>query len=140
MRSVLLSPRWLVRHVLAVALIYTFLRLGWWQWSRAESGNVLSYGYTFEWPLFALFVAFMWWKMLRFELHPPAPDEVGARKERRIQARAQKEARRRRPARVPRTPAPARPATVADEEPDEELADYNRYLASLYQKDEPERD
>ena len=31
------------------------LWLGHWQFHRAESGNALSWGYTFEWPLFAAF-------------------------------------------------------------------------------------
>ncbi len=128
MRRLLLTPRWLVRHVIAVALIVIFLRLGWWQWTRAESGNVLSYGYTFEWPLFALFVAFMWWKMLRFEHRPPGPVKAEVRPKVRP-AKA-----RRRP------PAPPPPPPADDEEPDEKLAEYNRYLAALHDQDQPDHD
>ena len=127
MRRLLLTPRWLVRHVIAVALVITFLRLGWWQWTRAESGNVLSYGYTFEWPLFALFVMFMWWKMLHFERRPPTPEEARRRRE-----PVPKKARR--------PPAPPAPAPSADEEPDEELDAYNRYLAALAEGDRPKSD
>jgi len=54
------TPAWLVRHVLTVALVAAFLALGWWQISRAASGNTLSWAYAFEWPIFAGFVVFLW--------------------------------------------------------------------------------
>jgi hypothetical protein len=44
------------------------LLLGDWQLHRAESGNELSWAYTFEWPLFAAFTVYFWIKSLRDEL------------------------------------------------------------------------
>jgi hypothetical protein len=61
----LLTPAWLVRHGLAAALVAAFLGLGWWQISRAASGNALSWAYAIEWPVFAGFVVFLWWREVR---------------------------------------------------------------------------
>jgi hypothetical protein len=57
------------------------LWLGRWQLQRAESGNELSWAYTFEWPLFAVLGLLFWAKSLRAEiqLRSAAPD--GARQE-----------------------------------------------------------
>lgn len=114
MRRLLLSPSWLVRHLLALGLVVAFILLGRWQWHRAESGNGLSFAYTVEWPLFAAFVAFFWWKMLRFELHPPKQESPVEDVE-------------------PIAPPPAAPPV--DEATDPELAAYNRYLAELDEQD-----
>jgi len=54
------SPAWIARHLLVIVLVPGFLALGWWQLDRASAGNALSWGYTFEWPVFAGFVVFMW--------------------------------------------------------------------------------
>jgi hypothetical protein len=106
------TPAWLVRHVLAATLVVAFLGLGWWQIGRAASGNLLSYAYAVEWPVFAGFVIFVW----------------------------AKEVRRERSARgsfVDEQPPPiraSRPARVGpgyDDGNDEQLAAYNRYLAWL---------
>jgi hypothetical protein len=48
------------------------LLLGYWQLRRAESGNELSWAYTFEWPLFAIFGGYFWVKSLRDELRSQA--------------------------------------------------------------------
>jgi uncharacterized membrane protein len=60
---------WLGLHVVAIVLATTFVGFGWWQLQRAEGGNMRSWGYTFEWPLFAGFVIVMWVKMMYDELH-----------------------------------------------------------------------
>ncbi|HYN93895.1 MAG TPA: hypothetical protein VES42_08605, partial [Pilimelia sp.] len=67
----LLTPAWLLRHGLAAALIGAFAALGWWQIRRAVSGNGLSWAYAVEWPVFAAFVAFLWWREVRHELRSP---------------------------------------------------------------------
>lgn len=64
----LISPGWLVRHALVVVLFVAFLALGWWQISRAENGNMRSYGYAAEWPLFAGFLIFFWVRIIRIEI------------------------------------------------------------------------
>jgi len=71
----LLRPRWLTWHAGIVAATAGMLWLGNWQLHRAESGNALSWAYTFEWPLFAIFAVYFWVKSLRDELRAPASME-----------------------------------------------------------------
>jgi DNA-binding transcriptional regulator of glucitol operon len=66
--AILLRPRWLAWHAFAVLATAGMLYLGDWQLHRAESGNELSWAYTFEWPLFAIFGVYFWLKSLRDEL------------------------------------------------------------------------
>jgi hypothetical protein len=61
------TPAWIFRHVLGLVLVAGFLLLGWWQYSRATGGNALSWGYAFQWPLFAAFVAFVWFREVQLE-------------------------------------------------------------------------
>jgi len=65
---ILLRPRWLAWHLFAVVAILGMLWLGDWQLHRAESGNELSWAYTFEWPLFAIMGGYFWIRTLRDEL------------------------------------------------------------------------
>lgn len=108
----LISPKWLGWHVFVILSVVGMLWLGNWQLNRAEAGNALSWAYTFEWPLFAIFAVVFWAKTIRDEVHPPA--QAGPRD------------------------AVALPGGIpvprGDEEPgedDEELAAYNAYLARL---------
>lgn len=105
------TPAWLVRHVLAVTLVVAFLALGWWQIGRAAGGNMLSWAYAVEWPVFAGFVIFVWVKEVRRELSSRAAP--GA------------------PADEPPPLRATRPAPRYDDSDDEQLAAYNRYLAWL---------
>jgi hypothetical protein len=50
--------------------------LTWWQLERALGGNTLSWVYTVEWPFFAGYAAWMWWRLLHEE--GTAPDEDAA--------------------------------------------------------------
>src|ERR1700723_2937252 len=68
----LFRPKWLGWHALMVLVVLGMLALGDWQLHRAESGNSLSWAYTFEWPLFAIFAVVFWVKTIRDEFHPPA--------------------------------------------------------------------
>jgi hypothetical protein len=70
--TILLRPRWLAWHVFAVLAAVGMLWLGDWQLRRAEGGNELSWAYTFEWPLFAIFGVYFWAKSLRDELRSQA--------------------------------------------------------------------
>ncbi len=65
---VLVRPRWLAWHAFAVLAFVGMFWLGDWQLHRAESGNELSWAYTFEWPLFAICGAYFWVKTVREEL------------------------------------------------------------------------
>ena len=112
-----------------ITLVTAFLGFGWWQYDRAQQGNDRSWGYTFEWPLFACFVVFMWGKMIYDELHPETgkavpgkpfaagPEKVVAEP---VLAGAEPES------------ALSRDEVIArDEAEDPEVAAYNRYLARL---------
>jgi len=108
-----LTPRWLLRHAIAVVLVAGCLALGWWQLDRARGGNALSYGYAVEWPVFALFVVFVWTREVRAELRsgPPAPAPSTVPEDLRIEV----------PARPPAPPEVEDPQTRA----------YKEYLAWL---------
>ncbi len=76
-----LTPGWLLKHAIALVLVAGCLALGWWQIGRARGGNALSFGYAVEWPVFALFVVFVWTREIRAErrggyAEPPAPPAV----------------------------------------------------------------
>jgi hypothetical protein len=128
---ILLTPRWLSWHLFAVAAVAGMAWLGDWQFRRAMAGNTLSWAYTFEWPIFAIFGIVFWVKTIRDELHPAFDgaqvSEValpaGARPG--IGQRAE-----------PDAPAgdgqPAGGVEHADNgQADKELAEYNAYLAKL---------
>ncbi len=123
-------------------MIALFVRLGWWQWEKGRSshGTLQNLFYGVEWPIFAAAVIFGWWQMVREELHPRSEKEAvppGG------------------PGDITRSGADRRPweehgghgqLTAGgsdgnnfgdDEEDDEELEAYNRYLASLYERDTP---
>jgi hypothetical protein len=111
----LTTPGWIARHLLAGTLVLGFLALGWWQLRRASSGNVLSWAYAVEWPVFAGFVAVVWVREVRLALHGPrTPEQTQT-------------AGVRRPVRVAR-PAAAAPRAGSG---DPELDAYNDYLAWL---------
>src|SRR5215469_2877891 len=67
---ILLTPRWLSWHLFAVVAVAGMIWLGLWQLRRALDGNSLSWAYTFEWPIFAIFGVVFWVKTIRDELHP----------------------------------------------------------------------
>ncbi len=118
---ILLTPRWLSWHLFAAAAVAGMSWLGDWQFRRAIAGNTLSWAYTFEWPIFAIFGVVFWVKTIRDELHP-AP-EGGARAGVELPARAQ----------AGQGPAADGPdeAGERDGQADTELAEYNAYLARL---------
>jgi len=59
------SGRAIALHVTVVVSVVAFALLARWQVHRALSGNSLSWAYAFEWPFFALYAVYMWWKLLR---------------------------------------------------------------------------
>ncbi len=106
------SRRARLLHATALLVVAACLALGWWQLERALSGNTLSWVYTFEWPFFAGYAVYMWWRLL----HESAEGD-GRPSRRRRQASE---------------------ASIKDEE--EKLAEYNRYLAELHASDRAHRD
>jgi hypothetical protein len=111
-------------HVVILVVVPAFMALCLWQVSRAVGGNELSWAYVFEWPIFAAYAVYMWWRFVheRPEAVPspddPAPQVDGD------SAIASTE--------VPEQGAVAR----APASEDAEMAAYNEYLAQLAAKDE----
>ena len=119
----LITPKWLAWHGAMVGSVIGMLALGDWQLHRALAGNGLSWAYTFEWPIFAIFAVVFWAKTIKDEFHPPAAgtawdEDVALPAGAHLAAAAQ---------------AGAEP----DGEPagdDAELAAYNAYLARLHRE------
>ncbi|GEE02175.1 hypothetical protein nbrc107696_26210 [Gordonia spumicola] len=99
------------------------LALAWWQWGRFESdsGTFQNLGYALQWPAFAIAVVYAYRRFVVMEADPDAVHQAAAR---------------RGPTEIPEGVLPQRP-TAADphvamfDEPDDGLADYNRYLSEL---------
>jgi hypothetical protein len=128
----LLKPRWLGWHLFALLSVAGMLALGYWQLRRAEAGNSLSWAYTFEWPIFAVFAVVFWIKTIRDELNPPAghaaaPPELPVSSGALSAGNAVGSGA----AGSPQAAAPGA-GDGEEEEDDEELAAYNAYLARLH--------
>lgn len=125
----LLSPRWVLLHLVFLAAFGATLWLGWWQWESAHEagGSFRNLGYALQWPLFGAFVLFLWYQVARMDQRPPE-ESSGAAVEHDEEPAADVRQRRR-----PLVPPPA-PSVDPDEDPD--LAAYNRYLAELNDRDE----
>jgi DNA-binding transcriptional regulator of glucitol operon len=94
------------------------LALAWWQWTRFESasGDFQNLGYAMQWPLFAGFVVYAYYKFVRYEDAPPEPTKADAVTE------------------IPTGLLPERPRAARPDD-DPELREYNAYLADLAKKD-----
>jgi DNA-binding transcriptional regulator of glucitol operon len=95
------------------------LALAWWQWTRFESasGDFQNLGYALQWPLFAGFVVYAYYKFVRYEEAPPEPkkhDEVTE---------------------IPTGLLPERPQAANTSDDDPVMREYNAYLADLAKKD-----
>ncbi len=110
-KQVWFSRRALKLHAVILIVVPSFLALCVWQIYRATGGNELSWAYVFEWPFFAAYAVYMWWRLLHASPEAASP----------------------RPA---TGPAPAgTEREKAEEKEDEELAAYNAYLAELAEQD-----
>ncbi|HEY7946710.1 MAG TPA: hypothetical protein VID75_03480 [Acidimicrobiales bacterium] len=107
------SERNILTHLTALIVVPGCLALGWWQVTRALSGNSLSWAYVFEWPIFAGYAVYMWWKLTHDQ---PTTAQVTSTD-----------------AVVEVGPDSRETGTESSDqgEDDEELASYNRYLAAL---------
>jgi hypothetical protein len=134
----LITPRWLAWHAFAVFAAWGMLWLGDWQFHRAESGNPLSWAYTFEWPVFTIFGVVFWAKTIIDEYRTPG----GAANSSAATSSAANSSPA--PNGIPAAglagpgseslPVRAHSAVMLDEEAadDPELAGYNAYLARLH--------
>ncbi len=134
-RQLVLSPRWILWHLLTLGAMGTCLWLAAWQWQRAGSamGSALNIGYGLQWPVFAVFFGVMWWRFLRMEVARLRVGEPTASAARRPAAGPPVRAPLHGPELLdpgPFGPRPegARPAPVDE---DSVLAAYNRMLARL---------
>ena len=126
-----LSRRAIVLHLTLAVVVPTFLVLCDWQVHRALAGNDLSWAYVFEWPFFAAYALYMWWRFIHEDQPAPSAGGDGSAEgpaEGPAEGSAERSAER--PVEAASVPDTAvRDAAAAD---DEELAAYNRYLAALH--------
>jgi hypothetical protein len=111
-----LSRRAFILHFLLVTVVPGCLIAGWWQVTRALSGNLLSYFYSIEWPIFAILGVIAWWQLIHDV--PTEADYANPRRERRSLLHRDDE-----------VPTPALVWDKALETP--ELQNYNQYLQAL---------
>lgn len=127
MNRSLLTPRWLLVHLLFVAAVVATVFLTWWQWDRAHEagGSFQNLGYSLQWPLFGGFAVFLWYRLVQMDLQGQGEDSPSEESDSGEPASEKSETtvtgRR-------LVPPPAR-AVRAEEDP--ELAAYNEYLAEL---------
>src|SRR3954469_16186335 len=120
-----MNGRLVARRAGIVALCVLSLAAGvglaWWQWQRFESANgtFQNLGYVLQWPLFGLFPAFMFWRIRQLKHKAEAQAEEPVREQPEVPA-----------------PRPLPDAVKADQDEDEELAAYNRYLRELNARDQ----
>ncbi len=109
-RQVWFSRRALKLHAVILIVVPGFAALCIWQIDRALGGNSLSWAYVFEWPLFAAYAVYMWWRILheKPDAAPAAPAENGHAGEQ---------------------------PSAQDAKEDAEMAAYNDYLARLAEQD-----
>src|SRR3954452_14957871 len=89
------------------------MALAWWQWTRYESnsGSFLNLGYALQWPMFAGFCVYAYYKFVRYEEAPPptaSPDGLTE---------------------IPAGLLPERPKSATRDDDDPTLREYNAYLA-----------
>jgi hypothetical protein len=141
-----MSKKALLLHLTLAIVAPGCLAAGWWMFSRARHGDPVAWIYTVEWPFFACYAVYMWWKLIHDD---PASRRdamsVPATMVRRPLAMA-RGARRSASGGLAAADAPEEAEVTAQDggqsitfdpydESDPELAAYNRYLASLHERD-----
>jgi DNA-binding transcriptional regulator of glucitol operon len=78
--SRLLTPKWVLMHLLVAALFVSTFFLGYWQLSKAEAGGgAVNWSYAVQWPLYGFMGLGFYIRMCRMELNrDPADDEPGS--------------------------------------------------------------
>jgi DNA-binding transcriptional regulator of glucitol operon len=100
------------------------LGLAWWQWTRYESasGTFQNLGYALQWPMFAAFCFYGYYKFVRFEEAPPVLTAKDVQTE------------------IPAGLLPERPEPATQADTDPEIREYNAYLAELAKSDDTSDD
>ena len=101
-------------HAVILILVPAFMALCIWQITRAVGGNTLSWAYVFEWPIFAGYAVYMWWRFVHEPAEGTPPLSAG-------------------PGAGGQDDAGPGPGPMAQEDAD--LAAYNEYLAQLAERD-----
>jgi hypothetical protein len=120
-KKVWLSRRAIKLHVVILIVVPAFIALCLWQISRALGGNTLSWAYVFEWPLFACYAVYMWWRFVHEAAEDAPPATAGADPGGANASAA-----------APQAPPEE---TAQEKEEDKEMAAYNDYLAQLAERD-----
>jgi hypothetical protein len=137
------SRRAISLHVTLAIVVPGFLALTAWQVDRAVTGNTLSWVYSFEWPFFAGYAVFLWWRLLHEESAPHASTGAHAGAGGPIEGhRVMADELAQAPARAAGDAGAADGSPAARPSPppaDEEMEAYNRYLAALHQSGKRKR-
>ncbi len=117
-------------HVAVLVFVPGCALAAWWQISRAQSGNQLSYLYSVMWPVFAILGVVFWWMLIHTDY-----DSVGLTRHAAASrvGRAGRAATRRPAGEHPHHLGCERPVRPGSED-DPELAAYNARLAELAAK------
>ncbi len=147
MLRLILSPRWIAWHLLTLGAMVTCGFLAAWQWDRAGSalGSAVNVGYGLQWPVFAVFFGWIWWRMLRMEIaqlreaapQPPAAPATEPSAGAEATAGAVAPPKPSGPSPFVHRPGRVGPVSEAD---DPEVAAYNRMLAALAARDRADQD
>jgi hypothetical protein len=132
-RSVWLTPRAVRLHAVILVVVPGFMALCVWQIYRALGGNELSWAYVFEWPFFAAYAIYMWWRFVHEAPETPSTPVL----DREGTAAADRPDAAESPESSDTGTAAAAPAERVErlEAEDAELAAYNNYLAQLAARD-----
>jgi DNA-binding transcriptional regulator of glucitol operon len=78
--TLLLTPKWLLLHVLVLTLFVATFFLGYWQLTKAtDGGGAVNWSYALQWPLYGFMGLFFYLRMVRDELRrDPDEDEPGS--------------------------------------------------------------
>jgi DNA-binding transcriptional regulator of glucitol operon len=109
-----LSGRAVRLHLTLLVVVAACAALCLWQVDRALGGNGLSWAYVFEWPFFAGYAVYVWWKLLHDDEPEGGPAAAAGPAER-----------------------PGTRDDLGEDDPD--LAAYNRYLEELDATGRPKR-
>jgi hypothetical protein len=105
-------------HLTLLLVVPGCMAAGWFELTRARDGNELSWVYVFEWPFFAGFAIYLWWRLLHEGDSGSSRDTPASEHGARAGA-----------TNAGNSDRPGEPAA------DPQLAAWNEYLARLHAKD-----